>query len=192
MKSLISIAALVSLATATLGVSSAQDISWRRYAPADKSFSIELPSSLIRVASFDGEHGANFDPGQSEQGASSYSAKSASEESRFGIVVINGRSKFLGSLKRAKALEGLGWLLIADEDELQFMRPATSIKHGGLVGKEYLYIKENTIQYPLFTRGRIFDTGKRIFVLVFIGRDAKDLHSSDAERFFGSFRLPRK
>jgi hypothetical protein len=173
----------------------AQNKSWRIYSPPDKSLSVELPTPLVKVKSFDGKHGVDldFDPEQNGKGNYSYAAiDPVSRDSRFGIIVINGRSRFLRSQKREKSLEYLSWFLIADEDELQFMRPPVKVENNMLVGKEYFYVKDVTINDPLFTRGRIFDTGNKIYVLVFIGQNTKDLTSPDAERFFSSFRLRRR
>lgn len=193
MKSFISIAFATLLAAQTCLTGAAQGRNWRTYLPPDRSFSIELPGRLTKVSSFDGEHGANSDPSQREKGVSSYfAAEGATEDGRLGIVVINGNSEFSDSQDRTEALEGLSWFLIADEDELQFLTAATRIQHRGLVGQEYFYIKDVADHRPLFTRGRIFDAGTRIYVLIFIGRDVKDLSSKDAERFFGSFRLLRR
>ena len=63
-----------------------------------------------------------------------------------------------------------------------------------MTGKEYFYSKESKVfEYgstnEIFKRGRVFDLGNKIYILVFAGRDAKDLKSPDAERFFGSFHL---
>jgi hypothetical protein len=183
----------VLLVTQTSLVAHAQNNSWRIYSPPDKSFSVELPVPLVKVKSFDGKHGVDFDPEQNGKGNFSYAAiETVPEDSRFGIIVLNGRSRFLRSQKREKSLEYLSWFLIADEDELQFMRPPVEAKQNGMIGKEYFYVKEVTINDPLFTRGRIFDTGNKIYVLVFIGRNTKDLTSPDAERFFNSFRLRQR
>ena len=184
--------ALTLLIAANSLVVIAQEDKWRVYSSPDKKFSIELPSPLTRVKSFDGKHGVDFDPEQDKYGSSYVARESPSGDARFGIISLNGRAKFLAAPKRSRTIEGLSWLLIADEDELQFMRPATMIKRNGLIGREYFYIKAKTINSPLFTRGRIFDTGDMIYVMVFIGRDQEDLTSADAERFFNSFRLSKQ
>lgn len=166
-----------------------QKTEWRVNSSPDKSFNVELPSPLRKVMSFEGEHGANLEPDQKIMWADCYAAiETTPEESRFGIIVINGRSKFLRSQKREKILEVFSWMFLADDDELQFMRAPVAVMRNRLTGKEYFYVKETDTSY-LYIRGRIFDTASRIYVLVFVGRDANDLRSADAERFLNSFRL---
>jgi len=127
--------------------------------------------------SFDGDHGANLEPDQNIEWATCYAAiEGTPAESRFGIIVINhiAREMFLRSLKREKYLQYLSWLFFADDDELQFMRAPVAVKHNGLTGKEYLYIKESSYG-DLYTRGRIFDTGNKTYVIVFVGQSIKTL-----------------
>ncbi len=166
---------------------------WRVYSPPHSGFSVETPTSLLKVKSFDGEHGADFDPEQDGQWISSYaSIETTRENSRFGIIVINGRLKVLRSKKREKYLESMSYLFFADDDETQFLRAPIAVKHNGIAGKEYLYIKESMHGSNLFTRGRIFDISNKIYVIVFRGQNVKDLTSLDAERFLNSFRLHRR
>jgi hypothetical protein len=171
----------------------AQNNRWRIYSAPNKSFSVELPAPLIKVESFSGEHGVGLDPAEDEPGVRAYAAaETPLKDSRFGIVSISGRGQFSHGVKRAEALEVLSWYLIGDENELQFMRPATRVRRNGLTGREYFYIKESTINFPVFARGRIFDAGNKIYALIFVGQKKKDLTSVDAERFFASFRLHKR
>jgi hypothetical protein len=188
----ISALAVVVSITQANHIAYAQKEGWRVYSPPDKSFKVELPAPLREVMSFEGEHGANLEPDQKGEGGTCYAAiDTTPKESRFGIIVINERTraKFLRSVKRDKLLGYLSAVFIGDDDETQFMKAPIEVKHHGVTGKEYFYIKDVTVNRPLFTRGRIFDTGKKIYILVFVGRDAKDLTSVDAERFLTSFRL---
>jgi hypothetical protein len=144
---------------------------------------------MRKVMSFDGEHGANWDSEQDKGFFSSYAAiETSAKDCRFGVVVVDGKLERLSSMKREEFLEYLSWLFLADDDELQFMRAPVAINHHGLTGKEYLYVMETTYD-NLYTRGRIFDAGDKIYVIVFVGRNVKDLTSSDAEHFLNSFRL---
>jgi hypothetical protein len=165
---------------------------WRTYSSPDNKFSIELPGPLVKVKSFDGKHGTDFDPEQSKYGSSYVARESGDNEARFGIIALKGNAKICKAQERSRTIEGLSWLLIADEDELQFLKPPTEITSNGLRGREYFYVKDKTINSPLFTRGRIFDTGTVIYVLVFVGSNQGELSSSDAERFFNSFRLRQR
>ncbi len=174
------------------GIACAQNKNWRIYSPPNKSFNVELPAPLRRVMSFEGEHGASLAPDQNIRWATCYAAiETNSEESRFGIIVINERTRarFLRLQKREKYLEGLSWLFFADDDETQFMKAPVAITHDGLAGKEYFYVKESSYGSNLFTRGRIFDTGNKTYVIVFVGQNAEDLRSPDAERFLNSFHI---
>jgi hypothetical protein len=135
--------------------------------------------------SFEGEQGTGLEPDQKIGWASCYAAiETTPEDSRFGILVINGRGKFVRLQKRETLLEYLSWLFIADDDELEFLKAPIVVNRNRLTGKEYLYIKGT----ELFTRGRIFDTGDKIYVVVFVGKNVADLTSQDAETFFNSFR----
>jgi hypothetical protein len=160
---------------------------WRVYSSPDNSFSAELPAPLREVMSFSGEHNASLDPDQKSGWCPCYAAiETTPEDSRFGVIVINARQKILRSQARDEKY-GLYWylgaVLIGNEDEAE----PTSVKEihvNGLKGKEYIYTRGG-----VSTRGRIFETGGKIYVVVFVGKDDADLTSSDAERFLNSFRL---
>ena len=180
---------ILALAVALLVIQSslaahAQNKGWRVYSPPDGSFSVELPAPLRKVASFEGEHGASLASDQRIRWASCYAAiETTPEDSRFGIIVINGRAKFLRWQPREEFLSYLR-ILIGDDDRPE-PTSETVIHANGLKGKEYVYTS------GMSTRGRIFDTGSRIYILVFVGRvgrDDEDLTSPAAERFFNSFR----
>lgn len=182
--------ALAFLFIAQCGFTYAQDGGrWRVYSPNHGVFSVETPAPLRKVMSFDGEHGASLEPDQKEENVSCYAAiETTPEDSRFGVIVINLRGRLLGSSKGEDRLEYLSAILIGDEDETQLMRVPRAVEHNGLTGKEYFYVKDA----GLFTRGRIFVAGGKIYVIVFVGRNDKDLTSTDAERFLNSFRLHKR
>ena len=166
---------------------------WKTYTSCDKSFVVAAPAPLREVASFDGEHGASLDPDQEYEWAKSYAVIETDRNVRFGLNVINGRLKDFRSQPRAKLLWYLSAVLIGDEDNPD-AKIQKRINVNGLKGNEYFHIRENRIigngsTGEIHTRGRIFDTGDRIYVITFIGSDAKDLTSADAERFLNSFRL---
>ena len=187
---IIFIVTVVLLAAQTSYVAYTQNSSWRAYSAPDRSFSVELPAPLRKVISFSGEHNASLDPDQKSGWCPCYAAiETSPEDSRFGIIVTNARQKIL----RAKPREGgyglywyLGAVLIGNEDEAE----PTSVKEisvNGLKGKEYIYTRGG-----VYTRGRIFEVGGKIYVVVFVGKDDNDLTSSDAERFLNSFRLRKR
>ena len=181
--------AVVSLVAQTSHVAYAQNKEWQVYSPPDKSFSVELPAPLRPVMSFSGEHNASLDPGQKSGWCPCYAAiETTPDDSRFGIIVINAKQKFLRSQPR-EGEYGLYWYLganlVGNEDEAE----PTSVKEisaNGLKGKEYIYTYTRN---GVSTRGRIFETSGRIYVIVFVGKDDNDLTSPDAERFLNSFRL---
>jgi len=164
---------------------------WKTYTSSDKSFAIKAPAPLREVASFDGEHGANLAPDQRYEWATCYAVIETDPENvRFGIDVVNGRLKDIRSQPQAKLLWYLSAVLIGDEDNPD-PKIQRRINVNGLKGTEYFHIRENLAGNTgeIYTRGRIFDRGGRVYVITFIGRDAKDLTSADAERFLNSFRL---
>jgi len=162
----------------------AQTGSWRVYSPPKQKFSVESSAPLRTVESFSGEHQGSLDRSQKIHWASCYAViETTPEGSRFGIVVINARQKFIRGQPRDKLYWYLGAILIGNEDEAE----PTSVKEinaGGLKGREYIYTRGG-----VSTRGRIFEKGGNIYVVVFVGKDEADLTSSDAERFLNSFRL---
>jgi hypothetical protein len=170
---------------------------WQTYTSPDKSFSVNAPAPLREVASFDGEHGANFALDQKYDWATSYAVIEAGRENvRFGVNLIDDRLKDIRAQGQTKLLWYLSAVLIGDEDNPD-PKIRKRVNVNGLKGNEYFHIRENKI-FPngstgeIHTRGRIFDTGARIYVITYIGRDAKDLRSIDAERFLNSFRLLKR
>lgn len=171
---------------------------WKTYPSPDKTFSIEAPAPLREVASFDGEHGASLAADQKYDWAACYAVIETNRDVRFGIDVVNGRFKDIRDMRsqpRAKLLWYLSAVLIGDDDDPD-PKIQKRITANGLKGNEYFHIRETNAgggtQFELYTRGRIFDRGNRIYVVTFIGRDAKDLTSADAERFLNSFRLVKR
>ena len=164
---------------------------WRTYTSPEKSFSVEAPAPLREVASFDGEHGASVAPDQKYDWATCYAIFEKNvEAARFGMAVVNGRLKYIRSTPRAELLWYLSAVLIGDEDNPN-AKIERRVSVNGLSGYEYFHIRENPNGNTgeIYTRGRIFDTGSRIYVITYIGQNTKDLNSAEAERFLNSFRL---
>lgn len=174
------------------GAALAQGKPWRTYSPPGTGFSVELPAPLRRVMSFEGEHGASLERDQEMKGVSCYaSIETNPKDSRFGVVTLESKSlrKTLDAKSREDFFTRLAYTFVADDDETQFLKAPSVVRQNGLTGKEYLYVKESDQGSSLHTRGRIFDAGGKIYVLVFVGRDEKDLTSPEAERFLNSFRV---
>ena len=119
--------------------------------------------------------------------------KPTDDDPRFGVIVVDKQSdrSFFSPKKREDYLQYFAWIFLGDEDETQFMRNPTPVRQNGLRGRDYIYVKVSEHQGDMFIRGRMFETSRRVFVLKFVGRDEKDLSSSDANLFLSSFRLTR-
>lgn len=198
MNAFFTIALVVVLIFVQIGnISHAQNKGWRVHSPPGRGFSVEVPAPLRRVKSFDGEHGVDFDPDQDKHGIFSYAAiENTPEDCRFGIIVLNGRAKNLLSLPRKETIDYLSVILIGDDDDSE-PESVKDVRVNGLVGRDYLYVRDERKSAfgstgSIHTRGRIFDTGSKIYVLVFVGQDTTQLTSPDAERFLNSFRLRRQ
>ena len=181
---------LVLLALFLNGSVQAQGNSWQTYSPSDSRFSVELPAPLRKVMSFEAEQRASLALDQKMKGASCYAAiETTPGESRFGIIVIP--AKYLSKISMSKegVFRSLSYTFLADDDEPQFLKPPLELIQNGLSGKEYIYIKDSKYSGSLYTRGRILDAGSAFYVLVYVGRDEKDLLSFDANRFLNSFRV---
>lgn len=166
---------------------------WRTYLSPDKTFSVEAPAPLREVASFDGEHGATLDADQRYDYATCYAVfETNPEAARFGVAVVNGRLKHIRSSPRSQLLWYLSAVLIGDEDNPN-AKIEKRVSVNGLSGNEYFHIRENPNGNTgeIHTRGRIFDTGSRIYVITYIGQNNEDLTSPEAERFLNSFRLKK-
>jgi hypothetical protein len=160
---------------------------WRVYSP-DKRISVELPAPLRRVTFFEGKHGASNEPDvDADKEVFSYAALQPESKGReYGVIVIAGGPKKIRPAERQKRIAGLDFVIGGDDATPTSER---AIRVNGLLGKEYVYAKE--IADQVYTRGRIFDLGDRVYVIVFRARIAEDLNSADAKRFLNSFRSLR-
>lgn len=158
---------------------------WRVYYPPDKSFSVKLPVPLQRVTSFEGEHGTSTSaPVETHKAVLSYVAFQTKPKVReYGVIVIDGKSKESSPAERKKRIKGFEFFIGGDDVTPTSER---SVHVTGLTGKEYVYAKE--IADGIYTRGRVFDAGERIYVIVFRARTAEDLNSLAADKFLNSFR----
>ena len=157
---------------------------WQTFTSPDKTFSVEVPAPLRKVAGFSGEGGVNLASDQNERWATSYAViETNSDDVRFGLNVLN----MPRSMRSRPPLWYLGVMLIGDDDNPN-PQVEKRVKVNGLTGTEYLF----DIEKHMHTRGRIFGTGRRIYVITFVGRNLNDLRSGDAERFLNSFRLLKR
>lgn len=164
---------------------------WKRYQSPD-GFSVELPSPLVRVKYFDGEHGADWDV-QPKFVKSYSSVETKLDEARFGINVMTLPSGYTkGGISWNEVLKYLAVLYIGDDDDSDpDIRRGITINT--LKGTEYYFVRDDTGNTgSIYTRGQVFDLGRRkIIMLIFIGKNRADLDSKEAEQFFSSLRLSR-
>jgi hypothetical protein len=125
-----------------------------------------------------------------------YEDVSSDQPSKFRIVVINGRAGIFKSVSRSELLTYLSVMVIGDDDD---PRPTSdrAIKVNRLDGREYVWSKEDKVfeygsSQGIFTRGRIFDQGDKIYIIVFTGENAAELKSSTAEHFLNSLNLHKR
>jgi hypothetical protein len=174
-----------------------QTEAWHVYSSAEDRFTVAVPRS-VRISKFDEK---NAEPDQKDSLASYISvyedAAGPYETGKFRILVINTKAKDFASLSRGDLLTYLSVMIIGDDDDPRPSREMP-IKVNGLTGREYVWAKESkTFEYgssgELFKRGRTFDRGDKIYIIVFVGENAAELKSQTAERFLNSFRLsPRR
>lgn len=178
----------------------AQTENWRAYESPEKSFSVELPAPLMSIAACSGEHGVGYKSEEKVVGMFLYADKQPTEdESKFCVAIIDTKSKEFkeyDSIPRNELIEYLSIMAIGDDDD-PTPDSEKEVESNGLKGREYIWERgeiktANRSTFSLLTRGRIFDIGDKICILIYIGNSAADLKSPAAERFFNSFRLLKK
>ncbi len=173
-----------------------QSRDWRVYSSTDDQFTVEIPATSRMVKTNERKNRANHGPDQSESLASYislYEDDPSGQYSRFKVFVINGKADIFKSFSRSDLLEYLSIMVIGDDDD---PKPTSEkgIEVNRLKGREYVWSKESKVfEYgrsnEIFTRGRIFDQGDKIYIIVFIGENSDGLKSPTAERFMSSLRL---
>jgi hypothetical protein len=170
---------------------------WYVYSSSEDQFTVAVPHSVRIFKTSENKNEANLEPAQKENITSYVSiyedTADPNEESKFRILVIHTRAKIFDSLSRNDLLTYLSVMMIGDDDDPQPSRELV-VKVNGLNGKEYVWAKEQKVfengsTGEIFKRGRIFDRGDKIYVVVFVGQDSDDLKSHVAKRFLNSFRL---
>ena len=168
---------------------------WQYYSPPNKSFRVRLPNRLTRVKSFDAEHGVDSDPDFDKQGVRSYvSVERGRQLVRFGIVVFpkDVVGNYLTVMAKEEWKKAIALLLFGDDDESQLLSKPRTISSNDSQGVEYLFINDDRANRggdPLYSRGRILEYEKDIYLLIFVGEGEKDLFSKDANNFFDSFEF---
>ena len=197
MKDYIALTLLITLVGSSL-FAFGQQQDWHVYSSAEDKFAVALPPAVqfARIATSKNEAGLDQDQENSLDSFTSIYEDKVAPESKFRILVVNGRAKMFNSISRGNLLTYLSVMIIGDDDDPQ---PTSErvIEMNGLKGKEYVWGKESkTLEYgrtfEMFKRGRIFDRGDKIYILVFIGDNAAELKSPIAERFLNSFRLSKQ
>jgi hypothetical protein len=191
--------AILTLATIGL-IAQGQSRDWRVYSSTDDQFTVEVPSGLRITKTGESKNEATLGPDQKD-GLDSYisiyqDAAASNQDSNFRILVVNGQAKTWKSWSRNDLLTYLSIMLIGDDDDPQ-PTSETLIKIDRLVGKEYVWAKESKVlgngrTNEIFSRGRIFDEGDKIYIIVFRGQNADELKSPTTERFLSSLRLHKR
>ena len=170
---------------------------WTTYSSSSDQFTVAVPAGVRISKTADSKSEASLTSEQMDSLASHISIHEAAaapdEVGKFQILVVNAKAKILDSISRQNLLTYLSVMLIGDDDD-PWPTSQTIIKANGLTGKEYVWAKKAKVfEYgstlEIFRRGRIFDQGDKIYVLVFDGESAAELKSPLADRFLNSFRL---
>lgn len=142
---------------------------WRVFSPPDGSFRIETPVSLSRIDDMYGD-----DSPEEYKTIDVFGGESKSQSIL--IVVLTPSEKMRREHPNGNELGGLEFVIGGDDAE-----PLSEklINVQGLKGKEFIYNRR---------RGQILDAGERIFVIVYAGKNAKNLNSLSATKIFGSFQ----
>jgi hypothetical protein len=162
---------------------------WRSYSPPGTSYSVESPAPFRRVRYYEGEHGVGdaWTTKEEARGSVVYVARQPSSAARdYAILALDipeGRRPL-----SAEVLDYLKWWIGGDDDSEP--TGVTDVNVNGLKGKEYMYAKD--IALDRYTRGRIFDGGDRVYILIFKSTTAADLTSGAATRFLNSFRIRKR
>lgn len=187
------------LALVVSPITRAQRQDWHVYTSAEDEFTAEVPT-LRLFKTNQAKNPTRLGPGE-DNSLDSYisvyeETESPDQDSKFKILVINGQAKIFDSLSRDKLLTYLSVMIIGDDDD---PRPTseTIVKVNGLNGREYVWATEQKVleygsSFAIFKRGRIFDEGSKIYVIVFVGENADELKSPAANRFLNSFRRTKR
>lgn len=182
-------ALLIVLLTASGAFTSipAQQKAWRVQSPCNNNFSVKVPVPLYEVGWFEGKHGPSLEPDEEfDKGGAAYVALQATPKKRqFGVVVQDVPVKDRPEYRKGEF--GGSYFVIGGDDATPTRERVVHVN--GLTGREYVYAKEITLD--TFTRGRIFYTGGRLYIVVFVASTPQDLMSPEANRFLDSFRVRR-
>lgn len=159
------------------------------YSPPDTDYSVASPVPLHRVRYYEGEHGIGDAWTTKEEARDSivYVAQQSSPEAREYAVLVAGIPKERRPLSVGD-IDYLKWWVGGDDES----KPtgASEVNVNGLKGREYIYAGE--ISTERYTRGRIFDGGDQVYILIFKSSTAEDLSSDAAIRFLNSFRVRKR
>lgn len=161
---------------------------WRLYSLAGTNSSVQSPAPFRRVPSYEGEHGIGdkWPSKRAWPGFVAYVAQEPSKSRDYAVIVFPRTKQIRALLEDDK--DSLEWFIGGDDDS----KPTSvlSVYVGGVEGKEYVYTKE--VSSDTYTRGRVLDSGAKVYILIFKSSTPKDLSSDDATRFLDSFRLQKK
>ncbi len=162
---------------------------WHVYSPPHTGYSVESPVSFRRVRYYEGEHGIGdaWTTKEEARGSIVHVAQQSLPEARDYAVLVMDIPKKHRPLS-ADDIDYLKWWVGGDDESEP--TSVSDVEVNGLKGKEYVYAK--AISLDRYTRGRIFDSGDRVYILIFKSSTTEDLSSDAATRFLNSFRLRKK
>lgn len=161
--------------------SGAGGTSWTVFAPAGMGFRIEVPAKPLRN---DTEYG-DTDPKGYKLIRTYESSESSLAGRAFQIIVLVPSKTMQEENRGTNKIAGLEFTIGGDD-----ARPisASNITVDGLQGKEFIYHLPDAERLS-HRKGRIIDARRKLFVLIYATDSASGLESSDAARFFNSFKV---
>lgn len=162
---------------------------WRVFSPAQTTYSVESPVPFRRVRYYEGEHGVGdaWTTKDEARGSIVYVAQQSAPTARDYVILAVDIPRNRRPLS-AEDIDYLKWWIGGDDESEP--TNVSDVTLGGLKGKEYIYA--NAISLDRYTRGRIFDGGDKVYILIFKSSTSRDLSSDAATRFLNSFRLRKK
>lgn len=125
-----------------------------------------------------------------DKGANAYIFPDVADNTyRYAVFEFDSIKAGLTELKNSNGwMDYLVLMVIGDDDRPQPLSSPKQVNVNGEVGFEYTFIDSGG-STKIYSRGQIFDTGTKIYLLAFRGNSVDDVTSSSANRFFSSFKL---
>lgn len=171
----------------------AQAQRWTKTTISEAGFSVSAPGELTRVPEFTGEDGLVMEPSRPYRFETFYAmAEERDGSDRFGVAVVEGelRTRLIESGTMDDYLNYLGRIFLGDPTETLYFRQSTPVAKNGLKGLDHVFIRPQFGGKPMrYAHGRIFDNGRKSYVVIYRAEFEEDLQSDEALKFLNSFRL---